>query len=339
MQYSIHRVFLMLGSKCNLQCKYCLQHEMATPSNKLVSSDVVDWLRQVIRTQNKKLNITFYGGEPLIYWDAIKQVVNALGDSASYGIITNGKLLDEDKIDFINDNNISVTLSWDGKNVHNTRGYDALKSNPFISNVRKLSLSAVLSAENYPLDFLDAAEPFMESYRNEHGSYPSLNIDTIMDFGNCADLANVDCAKVSSQMSTVMQGAKPIYQFFRDSFMKYVFRQESEIKLAPCKNGIKVWNVDTEGNLYRCHNTGECIGTIYDDMLIPLVNGIRLDTTLDNYKACKKCPVYKLCSGGCPLVTAEDRVRYYCSIKQAYYIPILEYIDGESEKGRVIVIE
>ncbi|MGO5487271.1 radical SAM protein, partial [Selenomonas montiformis] len=135
MLFSIHRIFLMLGPECNLQCKYCLQHDMASSSRKQVSQEVIHWIKTQVRSQSSKFTITFYGGEPLIYWDAIQQTIREIGDSVSFSIITNGKLLDEEKVNYLNDHHVYVAISWDGKHVMETRGYDVLKSNPNIAYI------------------------------------------------------------------------------------------------------------------------------------------------------------------------------------------------------------
>lgn len=339
MYLSINRIFLMLGPECNLQCKYCLQHDMASPSSKKVSLKVIDWLKSQVRSQSYKMTITFYGGEPLIYWEAIKQTIQELKEQVSYSIITNGKLLDEEKVDYLNDHDVYVALSWDGKNVLETRGYDVLKSNPYIADINKLSISAVSSKANYPKDFLDSLEPFMQTYIGVHGSYPSLNIDTIMDFGNCASLTDMDCDKIYRQMQEIVETDNPIYNRFKQSMIrKATLYVPQDVYKAACGNGINVWNVDTEGNIYRCHNCGELLGNITDSPAKILYKAARKDPTEENFMECRNCPVVSLCGGGCPLVNTADRKRYYCKIKQAYYLPLVEYANRKTEIGKEIVI-
>ena len=44
-------------------------------------------------------------------------------------MVTNGTLIDEKKVKFINDNNMYITVSWDGENTDKTRIYDVFKKN------------------------------------------------------------------------------------------------------------------------------------------------------------------------------------------------------------------
>lgn len=338
---NIGRIFLMLGQKCNLQCGYCLQHDMINEDTTVVSDDVKRWLKKVIREQHKKPNITFYGGEPLVYWTAIKDVIEELGEQR-YSIITNGKLLTEDKVDFLNDYGVSVAVSWDGTNVLKTRGYDVLNENPNILNVQRLSVSGVLSSKNYPKDFLDALETFMEAYYVQQGHYPGLNIDTIMDFGNCADLKKLDIDKLYSQMDEIIENKdnKKSYALFKDKILGgYRFFSSHEDITARCGNGISVWNVDGQGNVYRCHNSGDKIGTIKDNHIFVITRAIKLDPTEYNYLSrCKECPVQPMCRSGCPLIDAKGREEYYCDIRKAFYLPFIRYANKPIEKGREIII-
>lgn len=340
MLFSIYRIFLMLGPECNLQCKYCLQHDMASTSSKQISQKVIHWIKTQVRSQSSKFTITFYGGEPLIYWDAIQQTIREIGDVVSFSIITNGKLLDEEKVNYLNDHNVHVAVSWDGKNVMETRGYDVLKNNPNIPYINNLSISAVSSKANYPKDFLDSLEPFMQTYYEIHHSYPGLNIDTIMDFGHCADLADMDCDKIYQQMQEIVATDNRIYHLFkRDLIRRATLYFPHDTDRAACGNGISVWNVDTDGNIYRCHNCGEKIGSIDDDPVNALIRAVRKDPTEENFKICKECPVVSLCGGGCPLVNQADRERYYCKIKRSYYLPLIEYANRKNEAGKEIVIQ
>ena len=330
----------MLGSKCNLQCKYCLQHDMATPDDEtLVSDKVIQWLKTCVKTQERRLLVTFYGGEPLIYWPAIRQVVRELGAFVNFNIITNGKLLTPEKVDFLNSYNIGVAVSWDGRTVSDTRGYDAIKENQCIIELNRLNLSAVISALAYPKDFLDAAEPVMDAYYMKHGYHPGLNIDTIMDFGNCADLTQMNLDILREQAEDIVKGDSMAYKRFRETFysINALVSKDKGIN-AKCGNGVQVWNVDVEGNVYRCHNCGERLGDLDDAPLELIKKALVLDPTPENYEQCRECEVERICRGGCPMVTDKARRKYYCDIKRAFYGPILADIDRPTRTGEELII-
>ena len=72
------RVFLILGDNCNMQCKYCKEHSVVTCNapKKPLHPKLIDWLKQQIAKEPTVIN--FYGGEPLLYFDTIKYIVETL---------------------------------------------------------------------------------------------------------------------------------------------------------------------------------------------------------------------------------------------------------------------
>ena len=343
MANKVKKIFLMLGPKCNLQCKYCLQHDMVDHDTSMVKPEVKEWLQEQVPTDfERPFRIIFYGGEPLVYWNAIKDVVESIKGNVQFAMISNGKLMTSDKVDFINDYNVCVTISWDGANVEKTRGYDVVKNNPCILDIKRLGFSAVLSSYTYPLDFLNEINPILLEYKRIHGVSPNLNIDTIMDFGNCGELREMDCRKITEQMKFIIEHKKEKTAYYRivDQLQrKYVFYREYVDKRAVCGNGYTIWNVDVNGDLYRCHNCGEKVGTIFDEPADVLARVKELDPTYEHYQEkCRTCPAQPLCRSGCPLIDAKGREEYFCDIRKAYLSPIIEDINTPKETGRIIHI-
>lgn len=120
-----YAMLLGLTSDCNLACKYCFVKQKPEYMTYEIAEQSIEWLKENYKIKNKdgKLDIVFFGGEPLLcYDDIIVPIVNKYKDIATFSITTNGILLDEDKVDFLYKNNISVLLSFDGvKKVQNTQ--------------------------------------------------------------------------------------------------------------------------------------------------------------------------------------------------------------------------
>uniref|UniRef100_UPI00402ADD40 radical SAM protein n=1 Tax=Veillonella magna TaxID=464322 RepID=UPI00402ADD40 len=123
---------LNIAHDCNLACKYCFasQGDYGGVKRELMSFDVakraVDFLIAMSGTR-QHCEIDFFGGEPLLNWDVVKQTVEYVESiQAAHNKIfkltltTNGVLLTQDKIDYVNEHNISLVLSIDGREeVHN----------------------------------------------------------------------------------------------------------------------------------------------------------------------------------------------------------------------------
>ena len=117
---------LHVAHDCNLKCKYCFAAQGDFGGSKeLMSFEVgkkaIDYL--IENSGNRRnLEIDFFGGEPLMNFDVVKQLVdygrsieNKYGKNIRFTITTNGILLDDEKIKYINDNMHNVVLSLDGR--------------------------------------------------------------------------------------------------------------------------------------------------------------------------------------------------------------------------------
>lgn len=127
---TIKAMCLHVAHDCNLRCRYCFASQGAYDHDRLLMDEetgkaALDFL---VAHSNHRINleVDFFGGEPLMNFDLVKKLV-AYGRSLEekhnkhfrFTITTNGLLLDDDKIDFINEHMDNVVLSLDGrKEVH-----------------------------------------------------------------------------------------------------------------------------------------------------------------------------------------------------------------------------
>ena len=102
---TVRKLMIKMGGKCNLSCPHC----HCVPSQYQFNPLILNW----IKDQNFD-HIVFGGGEPLVYLYTMKQIINSLGNKFKYRFVTNGNLLSQDIVNWINDNNIQVMVSFDG---------------------------------------------------------------------------------------------------------------------------------------------------------------------------------------------------------------------------------
>lgn len=110
--------------RCNFSCTYCFARsgDNYKDEQKILSKDVIKNMLSFIRKnfQNKnKIRLEFVGGgEPLLHFDALKQIINEIRNEKDYqfsiNLITNGSLLNDEIIDWIDKNNINLGISIDG---------------------------------------------------------------------------------------------------------------------------------------------------------------------------------------------------------------------------------
>ena len=121
---------LHIAHDCNLACKYCFAEEGEYHGRRaLMSYEVgkkaLDFLIANSGTR-RNLEVDFFGGEPLMNWDVVKQLVEYArsvekerGKNFRFTLTTNGMLIDDDVIDFANREMSNVVLSLDGrKEIH-----------------------------------------------------------------------------------------------------------------------------------------------------------------------------------------------------------------------------
>ena len=128
---------LHVAHTCNLNCSYCFasqgkyQGERALMSFE-VGKQAFDFLIANSGTR-RNLEVDFFGGEPLMNWDVVKQLVayarsieKEHNKNFRFTLTTNGILIDDEIIDFLNKEMSNVVLSLDGRkevNDHFRRDY------------------------------------------------------------------------------------------------------------------------------------------------------------------------------------------------------------------------
>lgn len=351
------RVYIMLGNQCNMSCTYCLQHPLVNRqiANE-INPEIYDFLCEVAyENKEHRLRIVFYGGEPLLYFENIKTVVEILnqrnGVEFEYAVISNGKAVTDEMVKFFNDHKVAVTISWDGNTVLETRGFDVFAEPEHTERLLKINdlcLSGVISARAYPKELLDAMQRLSNKYYGIHGYHLGVNLDEIFDTGIAdKDLLALDYDRVREEMAGIMAVVDPylngVEVYKADDCIKIAYIYGLVKRLAKpnwqgctvyCGNGLSVLNLDLQGNLYPCHNTSEKVGSIGDVFYKYLDQVLATDDTRLHKEQCASCEVVALCRGGCKLVKPKARESGYCKLKQAMFAPVLSYIEkiGAYEK-------
>lgn len=106
-------------SDCNARCYYCYEHgceKMNMESE--TANKVADFIVSSVKNSGNNIaRISWFGGEPILNFDAIKIITEKLINSnikIRSSIITNGYLLDDEKLDYLHDkcncDNLQITL-------------------------------------------------------------------------------------------------------------------------------------------------------------------------------------------------------------------------------------
>jgi uncharacterized protein len=128
----IQMMILQVTQQCNFRCSYCpytIGTEDRTHSNKKMTLEMakkgVDFL--LTHSANVKAPVIgFYGGEPLLEFELIKELMEyatekADGKIIGFNMTTNGSLLTEEKVDYFHKYPIKIMISLDGpQSVHDS---------------------------------------------------------------------------------------------------------------------------------------------------------------------------------------------------------------------------
>ena len=317
---------LHVAHDCNLQCKYCFAEEGEYHGERsLMSTEVgkkaIDFL--IANSANRRnLEIDFFGGEPLMNFDVVKEIVNyarsiekKYNKNFRFTITTNGILLDEEKQNYINEHMHNIVLSLDGRKEINDRvRYTANKKGSYDVIVPKFqTMAESRNQDNYYV----------------RGTFTRFNLDFSKDVLHLADLGfkqiSVEPVVAPSDMDYALQEedlpilfkqyeelAKEMlvrkqrgegFNFFH--FMIDLFQGPCVAKrLAGCGSGSEYLAVTPEGDLYPCH---QFVG-IPEFLMGNVEQGIQNIHRQTEFQQCnvymkedcKKCWAKFYCSGGCP---------------------------------------
>lgn len=156
----VNMITLELTERCNLRCKYCIYQDFNASYRGYGERDMtIETAKKAIDLlvmhssevePEKKLIITFYGGEPLLQFDLIKQCVEYAESQKVmhkwlFAITTNCTLLTDEKIEYFAQKGFTLTASIDGdKEIHDANRVYQNGNGSFdiaIKNLEKLALA------------------------------------------------------------------------------------------------------------------------------------------------------------------------------------------------------
>ena len=321
----IKAMCLHVAHTCNLNCDYCFASQGNYHGDRALMSFEVgkQALDFLVANSGKRRNleVDFFGGEPLMNWDVVKQLV-AYGRSLEephnkkfrFTLTTNGVLVDDEVIEFANREMNNVVMSMDGrKEVHDRLRTNYAGQGSYDTIVPKFQKFAKLRGDK-------------EYY--VRGTYTHNNVDFTNDIFHLADLGfdqlsmePVVCAPGDPYALTEEDLPKIMEQY--EILAKEMLKRESEgrgftfyhymidlnhgpciyKRISGCGSGTEYLAVTPWGELFPCHQfVGDpeySMGNVWD--------GVTNTKLRDEFKLCnayarpdcKDCWAKLYCSGGC----------------------------------------
>ena len=327
---------------CNFGCVYCYEGEHNCVE--IMNDEVKERIIGLVAGEIKKisvLNITWYGGEPLLEMDVIEELSKKFIELCeknnvfyTASIITNGYYLNVENAKKLNDLKIEmVQVTLDGieeyhdkkRPLKNGGGtFEKIISNLIdIKGILKNGISLRINTDHYNKDSVKEVIQLLREYDLLNDIHPYLgHVDATNDF--------YDSKKCLSEEEFLM-----IRDDFRKELSKYqngnLEKRYPIVKLNSCmadsRGGLVI---DPKGNISKCwcdigYSEYE-IGNIKEgiknyDRLIKYCN---YDVFSD--EKCQGCNVIPLCLGGCPKRRVENNNSNCFSTKKQLYNSIIDKV-------------
>ncbi|MCQ4894572.1 thioether cross-link-forming SCIFF peptide maturase [Anaerotruncus sp. DFI.9.16] len=324
----VKAVCLHIAHDCNLRCKYCFADTGEYMGHReLMSLEVgkaaIDYLIKHSCGRHN-LEVDFFGGEPLMNFEVVKEIVRYARSLEQehnklfrFTITTNGLLLDDDKIDFINREMSNVVLSIDGRREVNDRvrvrvdgrgSYDSIlpKFQKLVEKRRNGPYEQYYARGTFTKYNKDFAEDVL--HLSDMG-FDQVSVEPVVtDPAEPYALTGEDLPEVFAEYERLAKimierhGTPQDFNFFH--FMLDLDQGPCAIKrLRGCGCGNEYVAITPSGDVYPCHqfvgHDGWKMGNVFDQSLDFDLKCKFAAATVYGKPECKNCWAKFYCSGGC----------------------------------------
>ena len=316
---------LHVAHTCNLNCSYCFAaqgkfHGEAGLMSFETGKRALDFLVEHSGTR-RNLEVDFFGGEPLMNFETVKKIVEYARSQEPvyhkkfrFTITTNGMLLTDDKIDFINREMSNVVLSIDGRKEVNDRmrprvdgkgSYDKIipMYKKLVDQRGEKEYYVRGTYTKYNLDFSDDVFALLDA------GFDQISVEPVIaDAKEPYAITEADLPRIFEEYERLMQkildyeatGKK--FNFFH--FMLDLDQGPCAIKrLRGCGCGNEYVAITPDGDIYPCHQfVGEAdykMGNVDDGTFNREMKSDFAKTHIYSKPDCRNCWARFYCSGGC----------------------------------------
>ncbi|MCD8200799.1 MAG: thioether cross-link-forming SCIFF peptide maturase [Clostridia bacterium] len=309
---------------CNLRCRYCFADSGAYYTKREFMSEkvarrAIDFL--IENSGNRKvLEADFFGGEPLMNLETIKKTVayarkrgEETGKKFLFTTTTNALLLNDDTINFFNDEMENVVLSLDGRpEVHDAVRKTVTGKGSFdlvIGNVKRFVASrggksyyvrGTFTAKN--LDFSDDV-----IFLAENG-FDSISMEPVVTDIEDLAIKEEHLPKILAEYERLCDRYLEKWEK-GEGFNFFHFNIDLEggpclaKRVSACGAGNEYFSVMPNGDIYPCHQFAQeqpfYMGNVFEGKIDPELRDRFATNCLFTREGCEKCFARFICSGGC----------------------------------------
>lgn len=323
----IKAMCLHIAHDCNLRCAYCFAETgeyHGKSGRKLMTVETakkaIDFLVEK-SFGRENLEVDFFGGEPLMAWDTVVKTVEYARSiekqyhkNFRFTITTNGLLLDDEKIEFINREMSNCVLSLDGrKEVNDRMRYTQGKKGCYDVIVPKYKKLVASRNQKGRTDYYvrgtftgyntDFAEDVLHIHRL---GFHNISVEPVVTD------PSLPYAITEENLSEILKEYDRLYEIMKndpDAFLFFHFMVDLQggpcviKRLRGCGCGNEYVAVTPEGDIYPCHQfTGMAewkMGNLFNNTLDTSIKDLFARTHIYTKKGCTSCWARFYCSGGC----------------------------------------
>ena len=316
---------LHVAHTCNLNCSYCFASQGKYHGERAIMSYEVgkralDFLIENSGTR-RNLEVDFFGGEPLMNWDVVKDLVKYArsvekehNKNFRFTLTTNGMLIDEDVIEFANKEMSNVVLSLDGrKEIHDLTRVDYAGNGSYDRIVPKFKeLVESRGGQGYYMrgSFTHANPDFTKDvFHMADLGFTELSMEPVVSAPDDPMALTPEDLEVVKEQYEIL--AKEMIKRDREgrgfTFYHYMIDLTAGPciykRISGCGSGTEYMAVTPWGDLYPCHQfVGE-----EEYKLGDIWNGVTNNNLREEFRSCnayaredcKDCWAKLYCSGGC----------------------------------------
>jgi len=308
---------ILLGYKCNYNCKYCSQKSIRTDSADFTPKHVDQFIEKLKKSNITTKSIQLWGGEPLVYWKTIKVLVPKLRElypKCILNFVTNGSLLTKEIIDFCKETHMSFSISHDGEDNTDRTTDDILDDEEIIETIKyaintlpegRISIKPTITNKNADIKSL------IKFFERKIDPRIIVLCNNVVVTHNAKDLnCRMMCSinesnkkMVSESIFEILNNVSPKDKAFcglRDNVINSMVHHATlDNIVGECSQGVgDSLTVDVNGNILKCHTFGvnTVCGSIDDLENAKIIGHTHFTNRLTD---CKNCPVVHSCKGGC----------------------------------------
>lgn len=377
------RVKIQLGLSCNFECDYCNQRFVPHAEDSTNPSDVEPFVNNMKTWFDggedglgENRSFEFWGGEPFVYWKTFKPLAEKIHEqypNAQKSVITNGSLLDKEKVDWLYQYGFNVSVSHDGPGQF-VRGPDPLEDAAskegimyafkLLAPENRMSFNSMINNKNISRANIEAY--FVDLIRTTLGE----DYLKFLVIGEGTFIDAYDPGGLSSSLKDEDEEIKfrnVSYNELREGNVKRFFTINHKVKsfIDSIEKGTRKESltqkcgmdlqeniaIDLNGNVLTCQNVSTTstnpsgishhIGHVSDLANVEVKTG----THWSDREECPNCPVLHICKGACFFLTGplweascnnaySDNIVMFATAIEVITGLVPMYIDGPLREDR-----